>query len=64
MIGALLSILGTISALVLFIWFGGITQRTYKSVLEEYIVSHYPKDAGDVDRLTREYEQRTKRSFL
>ena len=29
--------------------------QTYGSGLEYYIVSHNPQDAGDVDRLTREY---------
>jgi hypothetical protein len=30
--------------------------QTYGSALEYYIVSNDPKDAADVDRLTREFE--------
>jgi len=33
---------------------------TYGSALEYYIVSNNPVDACDVDRLTREYEARSK----
>lgn len=32
--------------------------NTYGSKLEEYIVSHDPKNAGDVERLTREFDQK------
>jgi len=31
---------------------------SYGSALESYIVSREPKDACDVDRLTREFDQR------
>ena len=31
---------------------------TYGSDLERYIVSHGPQSACDIDRLTREYDQR------
>ena len=30
--------------------------QTYGSALEEYIVRNNPKDPGDVDRLTRQYD--------
>jgi hypothetical protein len=30
--------------------------QTYGSALEYYIVSNRPQNAGDVDRLTREFE--------
>lgn len=32
--------------------------RAYGSELEEYIVRNQPKDSGDVERLTREFNQR------
>lgn len=32
--------------------------QTYGSALEAYIVSNNPQSAGDVDRLTREFDQR------
>ena len=35
--------------------------QTYVSALEAYIVSNNPHDASDIDRLTREFDQ--KRSF-
>ena len=37
---------------------------TYGSALEYYIVSNNPVDASDVDRLTREYEARSKGYML
>jgi len=33
--------------------------QTYGSGLEYYIVSHKPQNAGDVDRLTREYHSKS-----
>jgi hypothetical protein len=32
--------------------------QTYGSELEQYIVSHEPQNAGDVDRLIREFDRR------
>lgn len=32
--------------------------QTYGSALEAYIVSHDPKDSCDVDRLTREFDNK------
>jgi len=37
--------------------------QTYGSALEHYIVTNDPKDAGDVDRLTREFETK-KNDFM
>lgn len=39
--------------------------RTYGSELEAYIVTNNPKDSGDIDRLTREFNNRmnSSRSF-
>lgn len=37
---------------------------TYGSRLENYIVNNHPKDAADVERLTREYQEREQRTFL
>lgn len=31
--------------------------QTYGSELENYIVSHNPQSAGDIDRLTREFDR-------
>lgn len=36
---------------------------TYGSNLEAYILSHNPHDPCDVDRLTREFEQKNHGSF-
>jgi hypothetical protein len=33
------------------------TSPTYGSELEQYILAHRPMNAGDVDRLAREYSQ-------
>jgi hypothetical protein len=32
--------------------------QTYGSALEHYIVTNNPQNAGDIDRLTREFEKR------
>lgn len=39
-------------------------QETYGSRLEEYIVSQNPKDIADVERLTVEYDRKTKEGYL
>lgn len=39
-------------------------QRTYASELDQFIRSRNPQCAGDIDRLTKEYEHRTMRGFL
>jgi hypothetical protein len=38
--------------------------QTYGSQLEKYIVSNNPTDTADVERLTREYNQKSKGSYL
>ena len=38
--------------------------NTYGSRLEEYIVSKHPKDASDIERLTREYELASSKRYL
>lgn len=38
--------------------------NTYGSKLEEYIVSHNPKDTHDVERLTREFDEKQRQGFL
>jgi hypothetical protein len=37
---------------------------TYGSDLEDYITSHNPCDTADVERLTKEYDQKAQRGFL
>lgn len=37
---------------------------TYGSELESYINSHSPRDTADVERLTKEYDQKASRRFL
>jgi hypothetical protein len=38
--------------------------KTYGTELENYIVSNNPKDTGDVERLTREYDLASSKRFL
>ena len=38
--------------------------NTYGSKLEEYIVRNDPKNAGDVERLTREFDQKQKQGIV
>lgn len=37
---------------------------TYGSELESYINSRSPRDTADVERLTKEYDQKASRRFL
>ena len=44
-------------------WIKSLTEKfqqpqTYRSSLEAYIISKNPQNAGDVDRLMREFDQR------
>lgn len=59
-VGALV-VVGIISPLIAM-----ITQKqpTYGSQLEEYIVSQNPRDIADVERLTNEYDRKTKEGYL
>ena len=59
-VGALV-VVGIISPLIAM-----ITQKqpTYGSQLEEYIVSQNPRDFADVERLTNEYDRKTKEGYL
>lgn len=41
-----------------------VKSETYGSKLENFIVSNNPKDTYDVERLTREYQEREQRNFL
>lgn len=38
--------------------------QTYGSKLEEYIVSRNPKDTYDVEKLTREFDERQKQGII
>ena len=38
--------------------------QTYGSGLEYYIVSNNPQNAGDVDRLTREYHSKSNEGYI
>ena len=40
------------------------TPNTYGSKLEEYIVSHNPQNGGDIERLTREFDQKQKQGIV
>lgn len=38
--------------------------QTYGSKLEQYIVSHNPQDVHDVERLTREFDEKQQRQGI
>jgi hypothetical protein len=40
------------------------TKSTYGSELEQYINSRNPCDPADVERLTKEYDQKSQKNFL
>lgn len=57
---ALLAVLGCIGAAVLL----ADDRSSYGHRLEEYIASHKPIDVSDVDRLTVEYDRKSKGGYL
>ena len=65
----MLSVLFTIGALAVVGIVGPLIamaseSQTYGSALEQYIVNNNPKDTGDVERLTREYDLAASKRFL
>ena len=49
----------------LFAFFRGfMEQHTYENELEQYIVRNNPQSPADVDQLTKEFEQNSRRSFI
>ena len=65
----MLSVLLTVGALAMVGIVGPLValateSTTYGSELENYIVSNNPKDTGDVERLTREYDLAATKRFL
>lgn len=42
----------------------GEKANTYGSKLEEYIVSRNPKDTYDVEKLTREFDEKQKQGII
>lgn len=64
MLGVLLSFLVLACAGILVPMLGLLSEQTYGSALEEYIVSNNPHDTADVERLAREYDQKAQRRFL
>ncbi len=43
---------------------GFMEQHSYESELENYIVRNNPQTPADVDQLTKEFEQNSRRSFM
>ena len=39
-------------------WFYKLFQSSYDTELEQYVRSHNPKDVGDVERLTLQYQRK------
>jgi len=59
-VGAL-AVVGIVGPLLTFV---SERQTTYGSDLEKYIVSQNPRDIADVERLTNEYDRKTKQGYL
>ena len=64
MLGVLISALVILVLGALIPALANDTPNTYGSKLEEYIVSNNPKNTGDVERLTREFEQKQKQGIV
>jgi hypothetical protein len=45
-------------------WLTGLFQSNYGSELEYYILSKYPQNTGDVERLTLEFNRKVGTSWL
>ena len=43
---------------------GLLSDQSYGSQLEKYINSRNPKDAGDVERMTNEFQRKTQQRYL
>ena len=43
---------------------GLLSNQSYGSQLEQYINSKNPKDIGDIDRLTNEFERKSQQRYL
>lgn len=41
-----------------------LIQDDYQTQVDAYVTSHRPTDAGDVERLIREYEQQQTRNYF
>lgn len=64
MISVLLSVLVLAVMGIIIPLSGLIGEKTYGSNLEDYITSRNPQDTADVERFARDYDQKSKRSFL
>ena len=62
----LVAILSSITILVVCLCylFGSTFTTTYGSELEKYIATRNPTDAGDVERLIREFDKKVAKRFL
>lgn len=56
-----LAVVGIVGPLIAMV---SESKSTYGSELEQYIVNNHPKDTGDVERLTREYDLAASKRFL
>lgn len=63
MLGVLLS-LGAMAIIGVVIPSLTNVSQTYGSKLEQYIVSHNPQDVHDVERLTREFDEKQQRQGI
>jgi hypothetical protein len=64
MVGVLLSLLAVLGLGIVIPSLFNDKTNTYGSKLEEYIVSNNPKNAGDVERLTREFSEKQKQGIV
>lgn len=63
MLVAILSVIA-LATIYLCYLFGSTFSTTYGSELERYIVTRNPTDAGDVERLVREFDKNLSKRFL
>lgn len=61
--------IGVIIAVVILMCVGAVapmlsSKNTYGTRLDDYITRHNPVDASDVDRLTKQFQEREHRTFL
>jgi len=64
MISVLITIISMVVIGVAIPLLGLLSNQSYGSQLEQYINSKNPKDIGDIERLTNEFERKSQQRYL
>ena len=64
MISVLITIISMVVIGIAIPLLGLLSNQSYGSQLEQYINSKNPKDIGDIERLTNEFERKSQQRYL